>query len=64
VREKMQSILATSLTSIVSAIPLAIVGGGDFSGALAQSVLWGTVGSLVSALILFPAVFSITQKRR
>jgi HAE1 family hydrophobic/amphiphilic exporter-1 len=64
VREKMQSILATSLTSIVSAIPLAIAGGGDFSGALAQSVLWGTVGSLVSALILFPAVFSITQKKR
>jgi HAE1 family hydrophobic/amphiphilic exporter-1 len=57
IREKIQSILVTSLTSIVAAVPLIIMSEGGFSRALAASILWGTAGSLVATLVLFPAIF-------
>jgi HAE1 family hydrophobic/amphiphilic exporter-1 len=56
-REKIQSILVTSLTSMVGAVPLVLMTKNSFSSTLAASILWGTLGSLVSALLLFPAVF-------
>lgn len=64
VREKIQSILVTSLTSIVGAIPLAIISHAsgntnNFSGALALSMILGTTGSLIGSLALFPAVYSL-----
>ena len=57
IREKIQSILVTSLTSIAASIPLVLTGSAGFSSALAFSILLGTMGSMVAALFLFPAVF-------
>jgi hypothetical protein len=57
VRDKIQSILATSLTGIAGAVPLAFLGGAGFSAALSRSILWGTAGSLLAALFLFPALY-------
>jgi multidrug efflux pump subunit AcrB len=56
VREKIQSILTTSLTGIAGAAPLAFAGGEGFPQALARGILWGTAGSLAAALLLFPAL--------
>jgi multidrug efflux pump subunit AcrB len=58
VREKIQSILTTSLTGIAGAAPLALMGGEGFPAALARGILWGTLGSLAAALLLFPALYS------
>jgi HAE1 family hydrophobic/amphiphilic exporter-1 len=57
IREKIQSILTTSLTGIAGAAPLAFMGGEGFPTALARGILWGTAGSLAAALILFPALY-------
>jgi multidrug efflux pump subunit AcrB len=56
VREKIQSILTTSLTGIAGAVPLALMGGEGFPVSLARGILWGTAGSLAAALLLFPAL--------
>jgi multidrug efflux pump subunit AcrB len=57
IREKIQNILVTSLTSIAASIPLALTGSDRFSTALAFCILLGTMGSMSAALVLFPAVF-------
>jgi multidrug efflux pump subunit AcrB len=56
-REKIQSILASSLTGIAGAVPLALLGGDGFSAALSRSILWGVAGSLLASLFLFPALY-------
>ncbi|MDR0642999.1 MAG: efflux RND transporter permease subunit [Treponema sp.] len=58
IREKIQSILASSLTGIAGALPLALLGGEGFSAALSRSILWGIAGSLLASLFLFPALYS------
>jgi HAE1 family hydrophobic/amphiphilic exporter-1 len=58
VREKIQSILVTSLTGIAGAVPLVIMQTGGFSAALAGGIIWGTLGSLIAALFLFPALLA------
>jgi multidrug efflux pump subunit AcrB len=63
VREKIQSILTTSLTGIAGAAPLALMGGEGFPAALARGILWGTAGSLAAALLLFPALYGGTSGR-
>jgi HAE1 family hydrophobic/amphiphilic exporter-1 len=57
IRDKVIPILATSLTGITGAIPLALLGGEDFSASLSRSVLWGIAGSLFASLFLFPALY-------
>jgi HAE1 family hydrophobic/amphiphilic exporter-1 len=57
IREKIQSILVTSLTSITASIPLVMTGSGGFSTALAFSILLGSMGSMLAALLFLPAVF-------
>jgi HAE1 family hydrophobic/amphiphilic exporter-1 len=61
VREKIQSILVTSLTNLASSIPLMIMAKSNFSTALASSIFWGTIGSLLVTLFLFPAVCSLPE---
>ncbi|GHV39359.1 multidrug transporter AcrB [Spirochaetia bacterium] len=58
VREKARSILVTSLTGIAGAIPLALMSSGGFSSALAGGIIWGTLGSLIAALFLFPGLLA------
>jgi HAE1 family hydrophobic/amphiphilic exporter-1 len=60
VREKIQSILTTSLTGIAGAAPLALAGGEAFPAVLSRGILWGTAGSLAAALLLFPALYGHT----
>jgi len=57
VREKIQSILVTSLTNLAASVPLMILSKNNFSAALASSIFWGTIGSLLVTLFLFPAVW-------
>jgi multidrug efflux pump subunit AcrB len=57
IRDKIQSILATSLTGIAGAVPLAFLGGAGFSASLSRSILWGIAGSLLASLLLFPALY-------
>jgi len=61
VREKIQSILVTSLTNLASSIPLIIMMKNNFSTALASSIFWGTIGSLLVTLFFFPAVWSLPR---
>jgi multidrug efflux pump subunit AcrB len=51
--EKARNILVTSLTGIAGAVPLALMSNGGFSAALAGGIIWGTLGSLIAALLLF-----------
>jgi multidrug efflux pump subunit AcrB len=55
-REKIPSLLAASLTTIAGAVPLILAGGEGFSRTLAESLLWGTFGSLVVSVVLFPCL--------
>jgi multidrug efflux pump subunit AcrB len=64
VRDKIQSILATSLTGIAGAVPLAFLRGAGFSAALSRSILWGIAGSLLAALFLFPALYPRPRNER
>jgi len=59
VREKIQSILITSLTNMAASIPLIIMAKNNFSTALASSIFWGTLGSLLVTLFLFPAIWNL-----
>jgi HAE1 family hydrophobic/amphiphilic exporter-1 len=59
IREKIQSILVTSLTNMAASVPLIIMAKNNFSAALASSIFWGTIGSLLVTLFLFPAVLSL-----
>jgi multidrug efflux pump subunit AcrB len=61
VREKIQSILTTSLTGIAGAAPLALAGGEGFPTALSRGILWGTAGALAAALLLFPALYGRSE---
>jgi HAE1 family hydrophobic/amphiphilic exporter-1 len=61
IRDKIQSILATSLTGIAGAVPLALLGGETFSAALSRSILWGAAGSLAASLFLFPALYPASR---
>ncbi len=61
-RDRAQIMLVTSLTSIVASIAPALFGKGSFSGHLAASIIWGTSGSLLAALFLFPAIYKSLLK--
>jgi multidrug efflux pump subunit AcrB len=56
VRDKIRSLAATSLTTIAGCVPLLIFSGSDFSRSLAFFMLWGTLGSVLASLGLFPGV--------
>ncbi|MDR1025074.1 MAG: efflux RND transporter permease subunit, partial [Treponema sp.] len=61
IRDKVLPILATSLTGITGAIPLALLGGEGFSASLSRSILWGIAGSLLASLFLFPALYPVQK---
>jgi len=64
VREKIQSILVTSLTNMAASVPLIIMARNNFSTALATSIFWGTIGSLIITLFLFPGVLSLSTEQK
>lgn len=63
IQEKLVSILITSLSTIVGSLPLLLSDSGSFSAALAFFMVWGTAGSLVVSLLVFPAVIDHFYRR-
>ena len=61
IREKIKSIAVTSITTILSAVPLYIFASDSFSRGLAFFMIFGIVNSLAASLLLFPAVLSINK---
>ncbi|GHV92076.1 acriflavin resistance protein [Spirochaetia bacterium] len=64
VRDKFFSILVTSLTTIVGAVPLAFFAQNEFSRGLAFFMLWGTVSSVIGSVVLFPAMLHSLEKKQ
>ena len=62
IRNKIQSILVTSITSILGALPLWIMGQTVFSKSLGFVLLFGTTASLAASLLLYPAVLQTYKK--
>jgi multidrug efflux pump subunit AcrB len=56
-------ILATSVTTIVSCLPL-IIGGGGFWPPLAVSLAGGIVGSTLLALYFIPPVYLLLKRKK
>jgi multidrug efflux pump subunit AcrB len=63
VRNKVQSILVTSLTSVAGAVPLAILGKAGFSKDLSFFMIWGTLCSVVAAISLFPVLYECVARK-
>ncbi|MBP3709571.1 MAG: efflux RND transporter permease subunit [Treponema sp.] len=63
-REKIASILVTSLTSIAGALPLLFSNSSGFSKQLAFFMVWGVVNSLVVSVVLFPNVLTFQRRSR
>ncbi len=58
IRDKVRSIIVTSLTSIIGAIPLIIMDSGTFASQLSLFMILGIFGSLVVSLIIYPGIIS------
>ena len=56
VRDKFRSIIVTSLSTIIGAIPLIIRNTGSFASALSLFMLLGVLSSLIITIIIFPAI--------
>ncbi|MBO5142961.1 MAG: efflux RND transporter permease subunit [Clostridia bacterium] len=61
-RSKFDSIMVTSLTSIISAIPLLLMKGEYFSKNLSFFMFWGIFGTLVACLLLYPGFLKSFDK--
>lgn len=56
VKDKIKSILVTSLTTILGALPLVIMNTGSFAGNLSNFMMLGVFGSLIASVLLFPCL--------
>ena len=63
IRDKIASIFITSLSTILGAIPLLLCESGSFAASLSFFMVWGTAGSLVISLLVFPAVIDFFYRR-
>ena len=62
IRDKVRSIIVTSLTSIIGAIPLIIMDSGTFASQLSLFMILGILGSLLVSLFIYPSVISDHKK--
>ncbi len=62
VRDKIKSILVTSLTTIAGSVPLYFISADSFSKSLSFFMIFGIINSLLVTLLLFPAVMSWWEK--
>lgn len=62
IRDKVRSIIVTSLTSIIGAIPLIIMDSGTFASQLSLFMILGILGSLLVSLFIYPSVISNHKK--
>ena len=63
IRDKIASIFITSLSTIIGAIPLLLCESGSFAASLSFFMVWGTAGSLLISLLVFPAVIDFFYRR-
>lgn len=63
IRDKIASIFVTSLSTIIGAIPLLLCESGSFTASLSFFMVWGTAGSLLITLLVFPAVIDFFYRR-
>jgi multidrug efflux pump subunit AcrB len=63
-RSKCSSIMITSLTSIVSAVPLLCIKGESFSKSLSFFMVWGIAGTLFICMFIFPGFIHALQRSR
>ena len=63
IRDKIASIFITSLSTIIGAIPLLLCESGSFAASLSFFMVWGTAGSLLTSLLVFPAVIDFFYRR-
>jgi len=56
VRDKFRSIIVTSVSTIIGAIPLIIRNTGSFASALSLFMLLGVLSSLIISIFIFPAL--------
>lgn len=63
IRDKIASIFITSLSTIIGAIPLLLCESGSFAASLSFFMVWGTAGSLLTTLLVFPAVIDFFYRR-
>lgn len=61
VQDKIKSILITSLTTILGALPLVIMKTGSFAGTLSIFMMLGVLNSLIVSVGLFPSLLSTQQ---
>lgn len=61
VKSKLDCILITSLTTILSALPMIFLAASSFSRQLAFFTFWGTIGSLFTAIVLFPSLLENSE---
>ncbi|MBC6714043.1 efflux RND transporter permease subunit [Treponema sp. Marseille-Q3903] len=61
VRNKIKSIIVTSLTTIISSIPLYILGKDSFSKAIAFFMIFGILNSFINSIFLYP-IFEFDKK--
>lgn len=62
VRDKVRSILVTSLTSIISSVPLLFLDTGVFAKELAFFMIAGIAGSVLTSFLLFPMLLQGKRK--
>jgi HAE1 family hydrophobic/amphiphilic exporter-1 len=65
-RRRLRPILMTTLTTVLALLPLAfgIGEGAEAQAPLARTVVGGLTGSTLITLVLIPAVFSLSRRRR
>ena len=63
IQDKIASIFITSLSTIIGAIPLLLCESGSFAASLSFFMVWGTAGSLLISLLVFPAVIDFFYRR-
>ncbi len=63
IRDKIASIFVTSLSTIIGAIPLLLCESGSFAASLSFFMVWGTAGSLLITLLVFPAIIDFFYRR-
>lgn len=63
IQDKIASIFVTSLSTIIGAIPLLLCESDSFAASLSFFMVWGTAGSLLITLLVFPAVIDFFYRR-
>jgi len=62
IRDKIQSIMVTTLSTVFGSIPLLFSQGGAFTSDLAFFMIWGCIGSFIVSVFIFPSTLNFTKR--